>query len=73
MKRKSSLPTRSEALLKAHREHMGLYMRVADSIGVSSSLVSRVATGNRANAEVMTALIAELERMRKKWLAIGRG
>jgi transcriptional regulator with XRE-family HTH domain len=52
--------TEDEELLRMHREHMGVYKRVAEMMGVDASYVSRVASGKRRNQAVRTALIKHL-------------
>jgi hypothetical protein len=51
---------REQDLLRAHRQHMGVYNRVALRLGVHPSYVSRVAKGTRPNEKVFQALIDEL-------------
>jgi transcriptional regulator with XRE-family HTH domain len=62
------MPSKTEyenALLKAHRLHVGLYRRVADKLGVDTSYVSRVATGKRKGAKVRRALLEELRKIQR--------
>ena len=54
-----------EALLEWHRLHVGVYRRIAQSLGVDPSYVSRVANGKRNAPEIKTALLGELARIRK--------
>lgn len=54
-----------KALLKAHRQHAGVYRRVAEQLGVDPSYVSRVATGSRKAAQVRRALLDELHRIQR--------
>jgi DNA-binding transcriptional regulator YdaS (Cro superfamily) len=49
-----------EKVLRIHREHMGVYKRVADLMGVDASYVSRIANGTRRNEAVRRALIKHL-------------
>ena len=44
----------------------GLYSRVARKLNVSASMVSRVADGNRASAEIEAALHEELKTFKDK-------
>lgn len=50
-------------LLKRAALFRGLYARVAKQLGVDPSYVSRVARGQRRNADVENALIAEVRRL----------
>jgi hypothetical protein len=50
-------------LLKWHRRHIGLYLRVATKAGVSLSYVGLIAGGQRQNAKITEALTGELERL----------
>ena len=54
-----------KALLRAHRLHAGLYRRVADKLGVDTSYVSRVATGERKGAKIRRALLEELRKIQR--------
>ena len=54
-----------KALLKWHRLHEGVYARVARSLGVDASYVSRVASGQRQSETIEHALISELERIQR--------
>jgi hypothetical protein len=54
------------ALLALHREHAGLYSRVAARLGVDASYVSRVASGKRESLPIMDALLTELSQLRKQ-------
>jgi|tagenome__1003787_1003787.scaffolds.fasta_scaffold20910940_3 hypothetical protein len=49
-----------QTLLRNHREHIGVYSRVAEQLKVDASLVSRVANGSRNNGTVLQALLKEL-------------
>jgi hypothetical protein len=55
-----------EALLDAHKLHLGLYRRLADKLGVDPSFVSRVASGNRKDWEVRHAILDELRRIQRQ-------
>jgi transcriptional regulator with XRE-family HTH domain len=50
-------------LLKRAALFRGLYARIAKQLGVDPSYVSRVARGERRNADVENALIAEVRRL----------
>jgi transcriptional regulator with XRE-family HTH domain len=50
-------------LLKLAALFRGLYSRVAKKLGVDPSYVSRVARGERHNAEVEQALVQEVQRL----------
>ena len=58
--------TNKHALLGWHREHVGLYRRVASRLGVDASYVSRVANGERVSSRIMQALLGDLSRLHKK-------
>jgi hypothetical protein len=60
-----SSTTKDEALLNAHRLHLGLYRRVAEKLGVNPSYVSRVASGTRKNLKVRRAILDELCRIQR--------
>ncbi len=59
-KRPAKRNARAEALLRAHRLHMGVYARVARKLGMNASYVSRLASGERESERIMRALLAEL-------------
>jgi hypothetical protein len=59
-------------LLKAHTLHSGLYRRVADKLGVDSSYVSRVATGQRLGPKIRRALLDELHEIQRSLRVKGR-
>jgi predicted transcriptional regulator len=52
-----------ERLLERHRQHLGLYQRVADLLSVAPSYVSLVASGKRSNERIMAALLKELRKI----------
>jgi hypothetical protein len=54
-----------DALLKAHRLHVGLYHGVADKLGVDASHVSRVAAGQRRDLKIRSALVDELRKIQR--------
>ena len=53
----------STKLLRRAALFRGLYARVAKQMGVDPSYVSRVARGQRTNADIENALIAEVQRL----------
>jgi len=55
-----------EALLEAHKLHLGLYRRVANKLGVSVSYVSRVAGGERSDLKIRRALVDELRKIQSR-------
>jgi hypothetical protein len=61
-----SLPhdgARLESLLDVHRLHHGIFARVAQTLSVDPSYVSRVANGKRRSPEIEQALARELRRI----------
>jgi hypothetical protein len=52
-----------ESMLSAHRRHHGIFARVAQSLSVDPSYVSRVANGKRRSPEIEQALAQELRRI----------
>jgi hypothetical protein len=54
-----------KALLKAHRQHAGVYRRVAEQLGVHPSYVSRVTAGNRKETKILRALLDELHHIQR--------
>lgn len=56
----------AEELLKRHRLHAGVYARVARKLGMDSSYVSRVASGQRESERVLRAIVEELRRIEKR-------
>jgi hypothetical protein len=56
-----------EAVLIAHKLHLGLYRRLADKLGVDPSYVSRVAGAKRKDAKIRRALLVELWKI-DRWL-----
>jgi transcriptional regulator with XRE-family HTH domain len=59
---RSILANGNEALLKSYKLQKGLYARVAKSLGVDPSYVSRVANGERHSDRVNRAMLRELVR-----------
>jgi hypothetical protein len=55
-----------EALLKAHRLHLGLYRRVAGKLGIDPSFVSRVAAGERGGSKIRRAILDELRKIQRQ-------
>jgi hypothetical protein len=58
---------RSDALVKWHQHHLGLYSLVARKLKVDASYVSLVASGDRHSARIRDALIHELERIDRQY------
>ncbi len=58
----SILADGDESLLKSYKLQKGLYARVAKSLGVDPSYVSRVASGERHSDRVKRAMLRELVR-----------
>ena len=54
---------RLESLLDAHRRHHGIFGRVAQTLSVDPSYVSRVANGKRRSPAIEDALAQELRRI----------
>ena len=50
-------------LLEIHRQHVGLYRRVAQKLNVDASYVSRVASGQRKSDPIERALVQELANL----------
>ena len=64
--RKSNSRTDSlRQLLRKHRLHYGVYVRVAKRLGVDRSYVSKVAEGKAISVEVSRALLKELQRIER--------
>ena len=61
-RRKSIVANGNESLLKSYKLQKGLYARVAKSLGVDPSYVSRVASGKRHSNKVKCAILRELAR-----------
>ena len=55
---------RDELLLHLHRQHVGVYRRVASRLKLDPSFISRVAKGTRKNETVRRILIEELSAIR---------
>jgi hypothetical protein len=53
-------------LLESHQQHLGLYKRIAGSLEVDSSYVSKVAGGTRTSEPVKRRLMDELGTQRTK-------
>ena len=60
-------PATAQQLLKWHRQHQGIYARVARRLEVDPSFVSRVATGERKSDTISHALVSEIQRIQKHW------
>jgi hypothetical protein len=65
-------PEYDNALLKAHRLHIGVYRRVAETLQVDPSFVSRVAGGKRSQPEVLGALLNELRKIDRQLRRTGK-
>jgi hypothetical protein len=52
-----------ESLLDLHRRHHGIFARVAQTLSVDPSYVSRVANGKRRSPEIEKELARELRRI----------
>ena len=50
-------------LLHVHKQHLGLYARVASDLGVSPSYVSLVANGIRRSEKIHRVLIQEIAKI----------
>ena len=50
-------------LLRVHKQHLGLYARVASDLGVSPSYVSLVANGIRRSEKIHRVLIHEIAKI----------
>lgn len=50
-------------LLRVHKQHLGLYARVASELGVSPSYVSLVANGIRRSEKIRRVLIEEIAKI----------
>ena len=61
----SKMQSRDQALLRLHKLHKGVLKRVAESLGINASYVSRVANGERRKENIMRAIIAELEKLQR--------
>ena len=62
----------TSALLQRSTVYRGIHIRVAQQIGVSRSIVSRVARGKKKSARISAALAAEVEKVEKQ-LALSGG
>jgi len=52
-----------DRLLQQHKEHLGVYARIAKKLKTSPSYVSLVARGTRRSEKIMSALLRELRRI----------
>jgi transcriptional regulator with XRE-family HTH domain len=52
-------------LLRKHRLHEGVYLRVAKRLRVDPSYVSKVASGKQPSHEIRRALVEELQRIER--------
>lgn len=55
--------TRDYRLLDLHRQHLGLYARVAKTLGASPTYVSLVANGKRRSQKIIAELLKELRKI----------
>jgi transcriptional regulator with XRE-family HTH domain len=60
--RSSQLDSLSK-LLRKHRLHDGVYLRVAKRLGVDPSYVRKVASGKLISLEIYRALLKELQQI----------
>jgi transcriptional regulator with XRE-family HTH domain len=65
MRRSSSPPDLLRKLLRKHRLHDGVYVRVAKRLRVHPSYVSKVAKGKAVSSEVSLGLLKELQRIER--------
>ena len=63
--RNSSDSKLQKALLRKHRLHAGLYVRVARRLGLHQSYVSKVAHGKLSSLKVSRALLDDLRRIER--------
>lgn len=54
---------KEQRLLEKHKLHLGLYVRIAQKLGINPSYVSRVANGERMSPTIMAEIINELRRL----------
>jgi hypothetical protein len=59
-------PKEDKSLIDGHQEHLGLYKRIAGSMEVDASYVSRVAGGTRTSEPLKQKLLDELDTLRIK-------
>jgi hypothetical protein len=59
-------PKEDKSLIDGHHEHLGLYKRIAGSMEVDASYVSKVAGGTRTSEPVKRKLLDELDTLRIK-------
>jgi hypothetical protein len=57
--------------LRAYTVQRGLFARIARSLAIDPSYVSRVARGKRKSSRITQAIAAELKRMHDKSQKIG--
>ena len=65
VRRRNSQTDSLRQLLRKHRLHDGVYVRVAKRLGVDRSYVSKVAEGKAISVEVSRALLKELQRIER--------
>ncbi len=52
-----------ERWLELHKKHLGLYARVAKTLGVSHTYLTLVANGKRRSETIMAELLKELRKI----------
>jgi transcriptional regulator with XRE-family HTH domain len=57
---------KTQALLRWHKLHIGVYARVAKRLSVDSSYVSRVANGKRQSGAIQHALLNEIASIQRR-------
>ncbi len=65
MRKSRSQPESLTKLMRKHRLHDGVYVRVAKRLGVDPSYVSKVASGKTISLEIYHALLKELQRIER--------
>jgi transcriptional regulator with XRE-family HTH domain len=65
MRKSSSQSDLLRKLLRKHRLHDGVYVRVAKRLGVHPSYVSKVAKEKSVSLEIYRALLKELKRIER--------
>jgi hypothetical protein len=63
---KTKTTVNAKFLIEGHQRHLGLYKRIAGSMEVDASYVSKVAGGTRKSEPVKQKLISELKILRTK-------
>lgn len=65
-KRVNGNGVKTQALLRWHKLHIGVYARVAKRLSVDSSYVSRVANGKRQSGTIEHALLNEISSIQRR-------